>query len=156
MATLVSNFAPFFPPISEIEDCTGEWTFAPNSVDYVHIRWLLGSIADWTELFKQAYRCLKPGGYVESFEPDSVMQSDDGTVKETSAMGQWGKFFEEGGKKLGRPFSVLSDRLQRKGMEEAGFVDIEELDFKVTHKSPGRILSRYIQPGYQLGLKQRG
>ncbi|KAK1762737.1 S-adenosyl-L-methionine-dependent methyltransferase [Phialemonium atrogriseum] len=133
IGTDISAIQPSWVPPNlkfEIEDCTGEWTFAPNSVDYVHIRWLLGSIADWTELFKQAYRCLKPGGYVESFEPDSVMQSDDGTVKETSAMGQWGKFFEEGGKKLGRPFSVLSDRLQRKGMEGAGFVDIEELDFK--------------------------
>lgn len=60
-----------------------------------------------------------------------MIESDDDTVKETSAMGQWGKFFIEGGKKLGRPFTVLTDDMQKKGMEEAGFVDIEELNFKV-------------------------
>lgn len=60
------------------------------------------------------------------------MESDDGTVKEDSAMGQWGKFYVEGGKKLGNSFTVLEDGTQRKAMEEAGFVDIGEFNFKVS------------------------
>lgn len=90
------------------------------------MRWLIGSIVDWSALFKEAYKCCKPGGYVESFEPSPVMESDDGTVLETSAMGQWAKFFIEGGRKFGRSFTVIDDDVQRKAMEEAGFVDIEE------------------------------
>ena len=72
--------------LSEIEDCTSPWTFEADSFDYVHFRWLFGSIVDWTELFRQAYRACKPGGYVETFEPDAWLTSDDGTVKETDAL----------------------------------------------------------------------
>ncbi|RBR21967.1 uncharacterized protein FIESC28_04680 [Fusarium coffeatum] len=114
----------------QIDDCTQEWTIAPNSLDYVHMRWLVGSIADWTGLFKEAYKSLKPGGWVESYEPSSTVESDDNSVLPGSAMSQWQKFFVEGGRKMGRPFTVFKDRLQRKAMEEAGFVDIEERDFK--------------------------
>lgn len=116
---------------SEIEDCTQEWTFAPNSVDYVHIRWLVGSIVNWPALFQQAFRCLRPGGYLESYEATPRMESDDGSITETSAMHQWGKFFVEGGRKLGRTFTVASDGVQRTAMEQAGFVDIDEWNFKV-------------------------
>lgn len=60
------------------------------------------------------------------------MISDDGTVPEKSAISQWGKFFEEGGKKMGRSFLVIKEGTQRKAMEEAGFVDIQEWEFKVS------------------------
>jgi hypothetical protein len=46
-------------------------------------------------------------------------------------MGQWDKIFIEGSKSSGRSFTVLADNLQRKAMEEAGFVDIEEWNYKV-------------------------
>lgn len=61
----------------------------------------------------------------------SRVESDDGTVTEDSAMGQWGKFFDEGGKKIGMSFTVVEDGIQRKAMEEAGFTDIAEHTFKV-------------------------
>ncbi|KAJ0158928.1 hypothetical protein CTA2_10624 [Colletotrichum tanaceti] len=96
----------------------------PETFDYVHIRFLVGSIPDWPALFRQAYRALKPGGYLESFEPI------DDTVPETSALGQWGKFFEEGGRKMGRTFMVLDEQLQRRSMEEAGFERITEWNSK--------------------------
>ncbi|KAJ0327575.1 hypothetical protein COL5a_005960 [Colletotrichum fioriniae] len=117
--------------MNEIDDCTREWTFEPESFDYVHIRFLVGSIADWPALFKQAYRALKPGGYLESFEVSPAIMSDDGTVPETSALGQWGKFFEEGGRKMGRTFRVLDENLQRTSMQDAGFESITEWNNKV-------------------------
>lgn len=98
----------------------------------MHIRWLVGSIPDWNALFGEAFRCCKPNGWVESHETSSIITSDDNTVKEDSALGQWGKFFIEGGKKIGSSFTILEDGTQRKEMEEAGFVDIEEFDFKVS------------------------
>lgn len=116
---------------SQIEDCTQQWTFQPNSFDYIHMRWLVGSIADWKSLFKEAYKCLKPGGYIESYEPSSRVESDDGTVLPGSALSQWEKFFVEGGRKIGRPFTIFEEKIQREGMREAGFVNIEERDFKV-------------------------
>ena len=95
------------------------------------MRWLLGSITDWNALFAEAYITCKPGGWVESLEASCTPESDHTEIPEDAALGQWGRFFTEGGRKLGRTFLVLEDDLQRKGMEAAGFVDIQEFYFKV-------------------------
>ncbi|KAJ9150724.1 Methyltransferase domain-containing protein [Pleurostoma richardsiae] len=134
IGTDISPIQPSWVPPNvkfEVEDCTQDWTFASNSFDYIHIRWLVGSIVDWTALFKEAYRCLKPGGYLESHDASSVMASDDGTVAEDSAMGQWSKLWVEAGRKMSQTFQVVEHDIQRKSMEAAGFVDIQEKLFKV-------------------------
>jgi hypothetical protein len=95
------------------------------------MRYLYGSISDWSALFQEAFRSCKPGGWVESFEASPCLESDDDTVKDGSAMSEWGKFFIEGGKRLGRTFTILDDDLQKQGMEDAGFTDIQTRDFKV-------------------------
>lgn len=95
------------------------------------MRWLIGSIPDWNSFFAEAYRTCRPGGWVESLEGSCFIVSDHCDVPESSALGQWSKFFVEGGKKLGSTFLVLEEDLQRKGMEAAGFVDIKEAYFKV-------------------------
>ncbi|EGU86872.1 hypothetical protein FOXB_02582 [Fusarium oxysporum f. sp. conglutinans Fo5176] len=86
---------------------------------------------DWSALFQEAFRSCKPGGWVESFEASPCLESDDDTVKDGSAMSEWGKFFIEGGKRLGRTFTILDDDLQKQGMEDAGFTDIQTRDFKL-------------------------
>ncbi|KND91765.1 hypothetical protein TOPH_03891 [Tolypocladium ophioglossoides CBS 100239] len=117
----------------EIDDCTKDWTFSHNSFDFIHIRFLVGGIADWTHLFRQAYHCCKPGGWVQSGEFEAIILSDDGTVNDQTTMGTlWNKLLIEAGKKAGRSFLIKTENLQRKGLEEAGFVDIQE----VTYKSP--------------------
>jgi len=73
---------------------------------------------------------MKPGGYIESFEPSALLESDDGTITEQTALSQWSKFFIEGGRKLGRSFEVYQNETQRKAMEAAGFVDIAEKNIK--------------------------
>jgi hypothetical protein len=116
---------------SEIEDCTREWTFKSDSTDYIHMRWLMGSIRDWDFLSSEAFRVCRPGGWVESHEASSNIDSDDNTVDGNSAMGQWGKLFIEGSKKIGTSFTVVEDGTQRKALEKAGFINIQEFDFKV-------------------------
>jgi ubiquinone/menaquinone biosynthesis C-methylase UbiE len=117
---------------SEIEDCTQDWTFTENSFDYVYMRYLVGCIPDWTEQFKQAFKVLKPGGYLESFEASPRIESDDGTVAPGSPLNRWGDIFLKAGEKSGRSFTVIEEGLQRKSMEEAGFVDLQEWNFKVS------------------------
>lgn len=95
------------------------------------MRWLVGSIDDWNALFRRALGCLKPGGWLESYEMSPMWESDNGSVTEKTALGQWGKIFEEGGRLSGRTFKVVPEGLQRKAMEAAGFVDIQERDIKV-------------------------
>ncbi|TVY74294.1 Secondary metabolism regulator LAE1 [Fusarium oxysporum f. sp. cubense] len=89
----------------EIEDCTREWTFKSDFADYIHVRWLMGSVRDWDAFFSEAYRVCKPGAWIESHEASCNVSSDDGTVAPNSAMGHWGEFFKEGGKKIGTSFS---------------------------------------------------
>ncbi|KAF4500848.1 mRNA 3 -end-processing YTH1 [Fusarium agapanthi] len=138
IGTDISPIQPSWVPPNvkfEIEDCTQPWTFSPDSFDFIYIRYLYGSISDWSALFQEAFRSCKPGGWVESFEASAMLESDDNTVKEGSAMSEWGKFFIEGGKRLGRTFTILDDDLQKKGMEDAGFTDIQIRDFKATYVS---------------------
>ncbi|KAK2614105.1 hypothetical protein N8I77_000960 [Diaporthe amygdali] len=133
IGTDISPIQPKWVPPNlkfEIEDCTSEWTFHPNEFDYIHMRYLVGSIVDWTALFKEAYNALKPGAWLESFEGSPHMISDDGSVADKSAISQWGKFFEEGGRTIGRTFLVVDQGIQKKAMEEAGFIDIQEWEFK--------------------------
>jgi SAM-dependent methyltransferase len=115
----------------EIDDATQPWTFRPDSVDYIHMRYLLGSITDWDALYREAYQTLTPGGWIEHYEAAPYLESDDGTVDENSAMGQWGKIFVAGSKVTGRSFTVVPDGVQKSGMEKAGFEDIQTWDFKV-------------------------
>lgn len=117
----------------EIEDLNQPWTFGSDSVDYIHIRWLTGCVKDWTELLQNAYRVLKPGGWVEVFDVDVTVRSDDNTVTSNTASGQWAHIFEEGGRRLGSTasFNPVTENLLRKGIDEAGFVNIHEETYKI-------------------------
>ncbi len=46
------------------------------------------------------------------------MHCNDDTMKKGTALEQWEHVFFEGGRKLSRPFTVVEDELQRKGVEE--------------------------------------
>lgn len=133
IGTDISPIQPSWVPPNlqfQIDDCTQPWTYDPSSLDYVHMRWLVGSVADWTALMRDAFRCLKPGAYIESHEGSPNLTSDDGTVTETSAVAQWGKLFRSGGDKIGRPFTLIEDGVVRRAMEEAGFVDVSVRNYK--------------------------
>ncbi|KAK1772059.1 S-adenosyl-L-methionine-dependent methyltransferase [Phialemonium atrogriseum] len=115
----------------ELDDATQTWSWPDSTFDFVHIRYLFGGIADWNALFKQAYRCCKPGGWVQSCEADASVSSDDGTADGIPAIKTLNTLIKEGGKKFGRSLCVLEEDLQKKGFEAAGFVDIQEVNFKV-------------------------
>ncbi|EFX01042.1 methyltransferase type 12 [Grosmannia clavigera kw1407] len=127
--------SPWVPPnvLFQIDDFTLDWTFRPNSLDFVHTRWLIGSVPDWTVLMKQAYAALKPGGWIETYECNGFFQSDDDSVPEMSALAQWGVIFREGARKLGSTcsFSVPRDGVQKKAAKAAGFVEIHEKLLKI-------------------------
>lgn len=115
-----------------MEDCTQTWTFPPDDFDYVHIRYLFGSIQDWVAFFKEAYQVLKPGGWLESLEASPTIHAEDSTpLPSNSAIVQWGPLFISGGKIINRVFTVIEDDIQEKAMLEAGFVNIQVKDFKV-------------------------
>lgn len=70
---------------------------------------------------------------MQSAEAEVVIRSDDDSIPADSAMTTlWNPLYKEGSKKLDMSFLVLSDNTQRKSLEEAGFVDIQEANYKVS------------------------
>lgn len=116
-----------------MDDFLLDWPFKDDSVDFVYMRWLVGCVTDWEEHCKKAYKCLKPSGWIESFDANGYYTSDDGTVTSDSAIQKYGEIFRTAVQKLRLPtsFFVVRDHLQRKAMEAAGFVNIHEMSIKV-------------------------
>ncbi|KAK4448764.1 S-adenosyl-L-methionine-dependent methyltransferase [Podospora aff. communis PSN243] len=116
----------------EVDDATApSWTWDDNAFDFIHMRYLFGAIADWPQLFANAFRVCAPGGWVQSGEVEVDFVSDDGSVKADSALALWGRMCRETGEKIGRTFRVLSEGVQKRGMEGAGFVDLESVDYQL-------------------------
>ncbi|KAI1161684.1 S-adenosyl-L-methionine-dependent methyltransferase [Nemania serpens] len=115
----------------EIEDCTQSWTYPPNNFDFIHLRYLYGSISDWDGLYAQAFRACKPGGWVEAVDPSVNLRSDDGSVREGTAFYDWGRLFNEASSKLGRSMSMVDDGSTPVSFKKAGFVDVRSRTFKL-------------------------
>ena len=69
-------------------------------------------------------------------ESTAVIESDDDTVTEATALGQWGRIFGNFGETIGRSFTVVADGIQERAMQAAGFVDIHVVEYKVWGLGP--------------------
>ncbi|KAM5354906.1 hypothetical protein ACJ41O_001552 [Fusarium nematophilum] len=125
------HLAPLGPNIQRALDIgTGTAIWAIDFAEEHPGAEVIGSITDWTHVFKEAFTTCKPGGWVESYEVMSVMQSDDDTIPPGSAMETWGQIFLEGGRRAGQTFAIIQEDVQRRGMESAGFINIHVIDLK--------------------------
>ncbi|KAG6069900.1 hypothetical protein E4U16_007281 [Claviceps sp. LM84 group G4] len=113
----------------EIDDATLEWTWSDNHFDFIHMRYIVGGIEDWTALFKEAYRCCAPGGWVESVEYDVEFRSDDGTTELEPVLATYGELYRKASKVLNRPLFVQEIQLQ--ALDEAGFIDKKVVRYKI-------------------------
>ncbi|KAF7546087.1 hypothetical protein G7Z17_g8663 [Cylindrodendrum hubeiense] len=115
----------------EVDDATLTWTWKDNYFDFIHIRYLFGAIKDWNALFREAYRCTAPGGWVQSCETDVRFYSDDNTTDLEPVLETWKKLYEDGGKAMGREFFVHDEERQETGIREAGFEDVTIVNYKL-------------------------
>ncbi|KAA8629113.1 hypothetical protein SMACR_09155 [Sordaria macrospora] len=138
VGTDISPIQPtWLPPNAcfEINDATKQWTYQENYFDFIHLRWLTGVIQDWNALYKEAYRCAKPGAWIEHLDVDAQFYCFDGTMPEKSAMAQWGPIWKEVGRKTGLEFNVVSSNTMEKGLKNAGFTNITSEDYYVPASS---------------------
>ncbi len=57
-----------------------DWTFRPESFDFIHVRYMHAAIGDWNKFYRQVYRFLKPGGWFQQIEPNIELHSDNPEV----------------------------------------------------------------------------
>lgn len=115
----------------ELEDAHQPWTFPENHFDFIHMRILVGSITDFKALYKEVFRCLKPGGWFEHLDYDLNIKCDDGSMPPDSAWSKWGENFREAGKKTGRTIDIITNHQSVSWMEETGFTKVEEHRIKL-------------------------
>ncbi|KAL7939885.1 S-adenosyl-L-methionine-dependent methyltransferase [Trichoderma chlorosporum] len=136
IGTDISPIQPTWVPpncIFHIEDAQLEWTYPEDSFDFIHMRALYGSISDWGELYKQAFKAIKPGGWLEDFEFNITLMSDVPEVRDDPkhVFKRWSEVFAEAGERMGRTLLIGTGGQMRKLMQEAGFVDVIEKNYKV-------------------------
>ncbi|OHE99289.1 UMTA protein [Colletotrichum orchidophilum] len=140
IGTDISPIQPSWVPTNlrfVIDDFLLDWMWPENHFDFIHLRCLYGSVPDWIGLYKNAYRHLKPGGWVQNLEVNAGFNSDHVEYPPDHIFHEWGRIFEQGGTKTGRSFTVAQGHTMRDNMEKAGFVDIVEIKVKLpTHGWP--------------------
>ncbi len=117
----------------QIDDAQLEWTFSPGTFDFVHIRALYGSIDDWGKLYSQAFRALRPGGWLEDLEFTITLHSDTPAVRDDPdhIFKRWASVFFEATDRLGKTLRIGMDSRMRALMAQAGFVDVVERQYQV-------------------------
>lgn len=113
-----------------VDDIEDEWGYEDRPFDFIHARYLAGSIRDWPRLMKQAYACTKPGGWVEFHDWDCMVESPDGSIPEESPFYFWHKAvlgrIEQ--TNTGRPGPHLGGWIR-----DAGFVNVTVRKFLIPH-----------------------
>ena len=82
------------------------------------------------ELIQQSFNCLRPGGWLESQEIESLVECDDGTLAPNSGLTSWARNLSLGGAKMGRPRDVSGEQMAQ-WYREVGFVDVKVVPFKI-------------------------
>ena len=114
----------------EVDDAEADWTFPANHFDLVHTRIMNGSLRSWPRFFEQAFKHLKPGGWVECQELSVDAKSDDGTLPEEGFVRQWCENQEKAFRSIGGSL-VINGEVLKGWMEDAGFTGVEVREFKL-------------------------
>ncbi|KAI8972117.1 S-adenosyl-L-methionine-dependent methyltransferase [Pilobolus umbonatus] len=109
---------------------TKDIPFEDNSIDFYHQRLLVAGLneVDYKEALKNAYRVLKPGGYIELSEPNGERLGNEGPIQ-----AQYNAIFNGMMKKRGLIPDMgehIEDYLKELGFENVHF---ERVDLPINH-----------------------
>ncbi|KAF4446955.1 hypothetical protein F53441_9426 [Fusarium austroafricanum] len=121
----------FVPPNCrfEVDDITSEWTYPDNTFDFIHVRAMIGCIPDWTELYRKAFKHMKPGGWLESVELWGASKCDDDTLKDDSPLFKWVEVFKKIEAITGKSF--FWDDKMGQSIIDAGFTNVSGRKIKL-------------------------
>ena len=123
----------YVPPNLQFEvlDADESWGYRENSFDLVHTRLMNGfSLKSWPHFYRNAYECLRPGGWVENQEFDCHVLSDDNTVAEDSKVQEWVRLWNQGAEMAGATGRCDPNRMAQQ-MRAAGFVNVKISEYKM-------------------------
>ena len=119
-----ASFPSMVPPnvTFEIDDIEDPWTFS-RPFDFIHARYMVGSIKDWPQLMRHSFEFLQPGGWIELQDFDIEYYSQDASLTEDTALRRWISLCHEAAGKIGR--SLREAKGFDKYLADAGFVNIQ-------------------------------
>ncbi|TLD15993.1 uncharacterized protein PgNI_01902 [Pyricularia grisea] len=126
----LSPIQPSFVPPNVtfyVDDIEAEWTFS-QPFDFIYMRMLSASIADWPKLIDQVYNKLSPGGWVEFLDPIYPVDCDDGTLPKDGALYKWSLLLNEAATKLGS--SLDSGLTYKQLLLDRGFSNVHQVTYK--------------------------
>ncbi|OLN81987.1 Demethylmenaquinone methyltransferase 5 [Colletotrichum chlorophyti] len=138
-----------------VDDAEAEWLHSDNSIDYVHLRNMGPFIKDWPKLLAEAYRVLKPGGWVELQEMRWKFDCDDHTQGPDYSLTKMSAFLEEALAKFG--FEAFGAETNPVRLKAAGFSnqvhDVKKVPLGPWAKDPDlKMIGRYSQAAVYDGL----
>jgi len=114
----------------EIDDIEEEWNFR-EPFDFIHSRYMAGSIHNWDKYIKQCFDNLKPGAWAEfkdwdarPYTPEGSLELPDNTIKKWHAIAIDACEYKVGASP--NPGIFLKQKFA-----EAGFINIAEKVFEV-------------------------
>jgi SAM-dependent methyltransferase len=132
IGTDISAIQPTSVPTNcffEVDDAELEWTREPDSFDLIHFRNLLGCFSDWHLIYDEAFRALKPGGWIELIDFDESNGGLSGFVAQFPPDSDIHELFPnylQAVEKSGRVRGLA--HLNPSWLNRAGFVDIKVTD----------------------------
>jgi ubiquinone/menaquinone biosynthesis C-methylase UbiE len=112
-----------------VDDLEQPWLHAPNSYDLINVRFMFLAIRDFPKLLRQAFRTLRPGGYIELSELALNPQSYDSQFPPNSQVLYWIELLMQAADKMG--YNMRIARSFKTLLLEAGFEDVTEEIFEV-------------------------
>lgn len=127
IGTDIAKIQPSAVPLNvyfEIDDAEedGGWTWPDDEFDMVHFRHMAGAFMDWTQIYKEAYRSLKPGGWIEVLDFDEHSKTILSFFAKDSPVLKWVRTINECAVTAGRPRGAA--HLKPEVLAGAGFIDI--------------------------------
>lgn len=119
----------------EIDDAELEWERPSDDYDLIHLRDMTGAFSDWEALYRSAFRCLKPGGWIEVLDFDDRRGLHDlCTYSEPgSLLRRLAQDLQEASVLSGRPRGV--GHLEPRLLVNAGYVDVKLTEYSIPLKT---------------------
>ncbi len=112
-----------------VDDVESDWVDAPDSLDYIHLRHMCLTLKDMPRLLAQAYKALKPGGWIELQDFLYVVDSDDGSIPAGYGYAEFIQLLRESFLKFG--FDLHGQQKSEGMLKDAGFVNSKTTKYKV-------------------------